>query len=432
MKILITGASGFIGFHLLKQLLRNGHSVVGCTRRVTALQRYLPSVEWVHCDFTEDISPEVWLPRLEGIDVIVNAVGIIEEQGNQTFETVQTLTPIALFDAANTLNINVIQISALGADDPTVKEEFLRSKLAADNHLNSLSVDSIIVHPSIVIGRGGTSTLLFNSMAALPLTPLIGDGQQKIQPIHIDDTITSLVHMIEHWPEGKNRHQLMGANILTMAELYSITREWLRLPNIRFIKIPLALLRALASLNEKVGGKGLLNNDTLNLLENAKTPESTYHATPPKSLQEALWLDPATTSDTWYARLQSVHPMMFWSIAFIWIFTGLTSAFFDLDSGYALMASGGFSGWQATTAIYAGAIIDFSLGIMMIKNYRLRWVYSIQITMMLGYMAAITFIAPDQWLHPFGPVTKNFPLIAGTVFLLFTQPIKGKFYLKAI
>ena len=112
---------GLLVFTFLKQLLRNGHAVVGCTRRVTALQRYLPSVEWIHCDFTEDISPEVWLPRLEGIDVIVNAVGIIEEQGNQTFETVQTLTPIALFDAANTLNINVIQISALGADDPTVK-----------------------------------------------------------------------------------------------------------------------------------------------------------------------------------------------------------------------------------------------------------------------------------------------------------------------
>ncbi len=432
MKILITGASGFIGFHLLKQLLNNGHSIVGCTRRVNALQKYLPSVDWIHCDFTQDMSPDLWLPRLEGIDVVVNAVGIIEEKGNQTFESIQTLTPIALFNAANTLNINVIQISALGADDPDVKEDFLRTKLDADNYLNTLPVESIIVHPSIVIGRGGTSTALFNSMAALPVTPLIGDGQQKVQPIHIDDTITSLVHMIEHWPGGKSRHQLMGANILTMTELYSITREWLRLPNIRFIKIPLTLLRPLANLNEKIGGKGFLNNDTLNLLENARTPESTYHAITPKPLQEALWLDPATTSDTWYARLQSVHPMMFWSITFIWIFTGLTSAFFDLDSGYALMASGGFVGWQATSAIYAGAAIDFTLGIMMIKHYQLRWVYSIQISMMLGYMIAIMFIAPDQWLHPFGPVTKNFPLIAGTVFLLFTLPIKGKFYLKAI
>ncbi len=432
MRILITGASGFIGFHLLKQLIKNGHSVVGCTRRVRTLQHYLPNVEWIHCDFTQDISPDMWRPRLEGIDVIVNAVGIIEEQGNQTFETVQTLTPIALFDAADSLDIKVIQISALGADDPDVKENFLRTKLDADNHLNTLSIESIIVHPSIVIGRGGTSTALFNCMAALPITPLIGDGQQKIQPIHIDDAITSLVHMIEHWPGGKKRHQLMGANILTMTELYTLTREWLRLPNIRFIKIPLPLLRPLANLNEKIGGKGLLNNGTLNLLENARTPEATYHATPPKPLQDALWLDPATKSDTWYARLQSVHPMMFWSIAFIWIFTGLTSAFFDLDSGYALMASGGFSGWQATTAIYAGAIVDFSLGIMMIKHYRLRWIYSIQITMMLGYMVAIAFIAPDQWLHPFGPVTKNFPLIAGTIFLLFTLPIKGKFYLKAI
>ena len=221
-------------------------------------------------------------------------------------------------------------------------------------------------------------------MAALPITTLSGDGLQKIQHIHIDDTITALVHMIEHWPGGKSRHQLMGANILTMAELYTITREWLRLPNIRFITIPLSLLRPLANLNEKIGGKGLLNSDTLNLLENAKTPKPTYAAVTPKSLQEAIWLDPATKSDTWYARLQSVHPMMFWSIAFIWIFTGLTSAFFDLDSGYALMASGGFSGWQATLAIYAGAIVDFSLGIMMIKHYRLRWVYSVQIAMMLG------------------------------------------------
>lgn len=429
MKILITGASGFIGFHLLTALLKIGHDVIGCSRRAKELRLTLPSAQWLSCDFENDTTEDCWIPRLENVDLVVNAVGIIEETFQQSFNNVQTHTPIALFDAANTLNIKVIQISALGADDPQVTVPFLRSKLLADNHLNQLPVESITVHPSIVIGRGGTSTALFSAMAALPITPLIANGQQKIQPIHIDDLTSTLLHMIEHWPGGKHRHQLMGAEVMSMRQLYTTLRDWMQLPSPTFCSVPMPLLRIVAKCNEKLGGSGLLTQDTLDLLENAKTPEPSYLKTPPRPIKEALWLNPASPSDTWYARLQWIHPLMFWSITFIWIFTGLTSAFFDRASGYELMASGGIYGWQAGLAINGGALIDITLGLLMVRGRHLPWIYSLQIMMMLMYMIGICFIAPEQWLHPFGPVTKNFPLIAGTLFLLVTHPAKYKRYL---
>lgn len=76
---------------------------------------------------------------------------------------------------------------------------------------------------------------------------------------------------------------------------------------------------------------------------------------------------------------------------------------------------------MATLGIYAGAATDLCLGIaMLIPRYRVS-AMQLQVALMLSYSIIISFIIPEQWLHPFGPVTKNFPMIVGTLLLIATD-----------
>ncbi len=76
MRILVTGAYGFIGSHIVTGLRSAGHEVVGCGRDTALGPRLHPDIEWLACDFNRDTSADVWRPRVTGIDAVVNCAGI--------------------------------------------------------------------------------------------------------------------------------------------------------------------------------------------------------------------------------------------------------------------------------------------------------------------------------------------------------------------
>jgi uncharacterized protein YbjT (DUF2867 family) len=180
VKILLTGASGFIGRNLVPVLAAGGHEVVPISRRHGV-------------DFTDMQTPDRWLPWLQGVDVVVNAVGIIGETASQRFELLHAAAPIALFDACREAGVSrVIQISALGADDSAFSAYHL-SKKAADDFLCRLDLDWFVLRPSVIYGLGGASTEMFLRMARLPVLPIIGNGGQMLQPVHIADVVATVM-----------------------------------------------------------------------------------------------------------------------------------------------------------------------------------------------------------------------------------------------
>src|SRR4051812_32405997 len=182
-RVLLLGASGFIGRRLLDALVAAGHDVTCGARRVQSL----PGCRCIEVDYTRDHALEDWLPRLAGIDVVVNAVGILRETRNASFDALHVAAPVALFNACARAGVRkVVQISALGADE-AAESRYHRSKRKADDALAALDVPWVIVQPSLVFGIGGTSAALFSRLAALPLIPVPGRGEQQVQPVHVDD-----------------------------------------------------------------------------------------------------------------------------------------------------------------------------------------------------------------------------------------------------
>src|ERR1041385_5107955 len=99
MRILLTGANGFLGRYLLARLIDAGHEVVPAVRNPAETDRLLSRRASIRVDFNNDTASEIWLPRLAGIDAVINCVGILRGTRRQSIEAVHSGAPRALFRA---------------------------------------------------------------------------------------------------------------------------------------------------------------------------------------------------------------------------------------------------------------------------------------------------------------------------------------------
>lgn len=224
MRILLTGANGFIGSNLARALVDAGHQVKPASRSHGI-------------DFCRMGAPADWLPHLEEVDAVINSVGIIGEKGSQRFVPLHTTAPSALFHACSLMGIRrVIQISALGADE-TAFSQYHLSKRAADDCLRSLDLDWFVLRPSLIYGKGGKSAKLFMRLASLPLIPVIGDGRQGVQPVHISDVVETVVKSLTS--NGcRQTLDILGKETISFADWLQWMRRAQGLPQAGLLHIP--------------------------------------------------------------------------------------------------------------------------------------------------------------------------------------------------
>ncbi|MDR2195016.1 MAG: NAD(P)H-binding protein [Gallionellaceae bacterium] len=283
MNILLTGASGFIGRNIAAALVRAGHQVRLVSRRHGV-------------DVNRMLAPADWLTHLDGVDAVVNSIGIIGETSTQRFVTLHTKAPIALFDACVRAGVRrVVQISALGADE-TAFSAYHLSKRTADDHLRTLDLDWFVLRPSLIYGLGGTSAALFMRLAKLPLIPVIGDGQQRLQPLHISDLTAAVLHSLTT-TESPQTLDVAGAEIITYAEWLQRMREAQGLPRALLLPIPLNLALAFAYLGRRFSP--MLSPENLRMLNAGSHTDAQaltrFLGRPPHPFEPRLFFSDAST-----------------------------------------------------------------------------------------------------------------------------------------
>lgn len=417
MRVLLTGASGFIGHRLLQALVASGHSVVCALRNPSAAPEECERALAV--DYTRDFDARVWLPRLEEIDVVINTVGIIREHGAQTFEAIHERAPRALFAACAASGVRlVIHISALGADEQA-RSGYHLSKKRTDEFLAGLSVHSVIVQPSVVFGPGGGSARMFTMLSTLPLIGLPGRGRQQMQPVHVDDVADAIVSLLARPLPSGRRLPVVGPQPTSLRDYLATLRKALGLGRAFFVPTPMPLVRIAAAAGKYLPGS-LLDPETLQMLERGNTgnPASltAILGRPPRPI-ERFFADPETARIQ--AQLDWLLPMLRVSIALVWIVTGIVSlGLYPVADSYALLARVGITGALAPLMLYGAALLDLGFGAatLIMKKRRLLWLA--QIAVIVLYTAIISWRLPEFWLHPYGPVLKNLPMLAAILLLL--------------
>lgn len=414
MHILITGADGFIGSALAQALLARGHRLTLAVRNPQRAAKQVPGRRVLAADFAVDHSPGAWRSRLDGVDAVVNTVGIFRETGAQTFEAIHVRAPVALFEACVDAGVRrVVQVSALGAaaDAPT---EFLRSKHAADTALAALPLSSTVVRPSLVFAPEGTSARLFLQLAVLPLVPLPAGGAQCVQPIHRGDLVAALVALVEA-DAPPVLLAAVGPAPLTLREYLAQLRRGVGLGRAHFLSIPQRLMDAIAAFAEKMRSK-LVDREALAMLAqgNCADADGIEHVLghPPRATTE--FIEPREAAPLRASlQLRWLLPLLRLTVALVWIVTGIVSfGVYPVAESLDLLARVGLHGSFALVALYVAAGLDLALGVATLAMRRRQWLYVFQALVILGYTAIITLWLPEYWLHPYGPVLKNLPLLA--------------------
>lgn len=362
------------------------------------------------------------MPRLTNIDVVINAAGIIRETRQQTFSALHHDAPIALFKACEQAGVKkIIQISALGADDQAFSQYHLTKKTAYDV-LTTLDLNWHIVMPSVVYGPGAKSMTFFKALSALPVVPLVNQGEQQIQPIHINDFTRAIMQLLENDKIKKQRHIMVGPEPISMKHMLQNLRHWLGLKSTLMLPIPYTLSLVFARLGGFLGGTPI-THEAVKMLQCGNTASVTpfikTFGFKPKDFLEVLNTQPALQADTWHAGLFFIKPLLRLSIALLWIMTGLVTAFiYPTTSSYALLSQMAITGVLAPIALYSAAAVNLFLGTATLFNYRLQLVGKLQIVMILVYTLLITIGLQDYWSHPFGPVLKNIPIIVATLIMI--------------
>lgn len=416
MHVLIAGANGFIGQGIVAAFLAAGHRVTGAVRDPAAFRRRFPGAAAVSADFNTDTDSGAWLPRLVGIDAVVNAAGVLRGGRGQSIAAIHIAAPRALFAACAAAGVRrVIHISAISAD-AGAGTEYAATKREAEQALAATALDWVILRPSLIYAQGtygGTS--LIAGLAGCPeLVPLPGRGLQRFSPLARDDLAALVLRLAEDRTVARVAIDAVGPETLTLRDLLDRWRAWLGFPPARFLPLPMPLMRAAARLGDWFS-RGALNSVSLRQIEHGNAGEpgpALRRLLPePRTLAAYFASHPAHVQDRWHARLYFLRPAIRVVLALLWLVSGVLG----LVSLGALAASLAAATGLPLPVTKAGAAalcaIDLALAAALVVGVFRRAVGKLQFAVVAGYTLAISFVWPALWLDPLGPLLKNLPIL---------------------
>jgi NADH dehydrogenase len=191
MKVLVTGGTGVVGEAAVTEILAGGHTVRLLSRKATEDAKQWPAgVE----SWPASISDQAELRGCaEGCELVMHVAGIIEElPPEETFESVNVEGTRAILREAERCKVGrFIYVSSLGAE--TGDSPYHRSKRRAEDIVRNFAGGWIILRPGNVYGPGDeVVSLLLTMVRTLPVVPVIGTGEDKFQPIWVEDLAAAL------------------------------------------------------------------------------------------------------------------------------------------------------------------------------------------------------------------------------------------------
>jgi len=232
--LFVTGISGLVGRALLERLAprrvpdgksRRPGRILGLSRNVTAVAG--KHVELVRGDLTK---PAAWEAKLEGVDTVVHLAASTGKVRAAEHERVNVEGTRLLIEAAKRAGVGrFLFVSTIAATFPELEHyAYGRSKLRAEQLVRESGLEWSILRPTIVLGKRAPAWHGLVGLAKLPVLPIFGSGDARVQPVEVRD----LAHAIAEWIADESllgqELDLGGPDALTFEDLLRRVRRRLK------------------------------------------------------------------------------------------------------------------------------------------------------------------------------------------------------------
>ncbi|MGQ9523530.1 MAG: complex I NDUFA9 subunit family protein [Armatimonadota bacterium] len=270
--VLVTGATGFVGRHLVHALLDAGHPV-RCLVRSDPSRLALSGTPGQPQVASGDISdPNSLQTAFLGVDTVVHLVGIIRERPGSSFWGVHVEGTANVLAASVRCGVRrFLYMSALGTR-PDARSRYHKSKWAAEQNVRNSGLQHAIMRPSVIYGPGdGFVSTLADMIRRAPLViPVPGDGRSSLQPVWIGDLVQAIVRMLSDDSLWNHTWEIGGPEALSLNEVIQAIADTLsvRKPPVH---IPVAVMRPAAWVMQSLLPNPPLTTDQLLMLSEPNT-----------------------------------------------------------------------------------------------------------------------------------------------------------------
>ena len=264
MKVLVTGATGFVGPKIVHALRARGHDVRALVRRP---ERAKTLRAW-GCELAEgDMTDAGSLRRaVDGCGVVVHVVAVIRGSASD-FDRVMVGGTESLIGAAKEAGVGrFVLMSALGTNERNRElVPYFRSKWAMEQALAGSGLERVVFRPSFVFGRdGGVLPMFVRQVRLAPLTPIVGSGSTRLQPIWVEDVGQFFAQAVDAPAAAGRTFEIGGPEAVTWNDFYARVKRVLGVRR-GTVHLPVGVVRAGAAVVEHLP-RAPITRDQLKML----------------------------------------------------------------------------------------------------------------------------------------------------------------------
>ncbi|EJC80162.1 LOW QUALITY PROTEIN: nucleoside-diphosphate-sugar epimerase [Rhizobium leguminosarum bv. trifolii WSM2297] len=420
MNILILGATGFIGSVVAARLVADAHVVTGLGRNPARARLKQPAIDWRRADLSRMTKPEDWHELLKDQHAVVNCAGALQDGLSDDLAATQAEAMLALYAAAKrTSQPLLVQISARTAgaagDLP-----FLATKRWADEALVASGLPHLILRPALVLGRnahGGSS--LLRALAACPLALPLVHADSPVETLSVDDVAEAVSQAVTGGLRGDVN--LAAGEVLTLADLVRLHRQWLGLPPARVFSLSPWLARPVtrfADLAGLLGWRSPLRSTAMTVMSEGIEALKAKSGLTATSAAATLSANPSGVQDLWFARLYLLKPLVISGLSTFWLLSGLIPLLaLENTSAHFLPF---MPETAATVLTLATCLIDIALGAAVLVRPLAKRALLGMLAVSFAYLIGASLLEPALWLDPLGVLVKVLPSILLTLTALAT------------
>jgi len=258
--VTVFGGTGFLGRRIVRHLRLHGFCVRVASRHPDRGHALGPDDAQLRAVKADVRDQRLVADALADAYGAVNAVSLYLEQGLETFHSVHVESAQRVAAQAQRAGVKrLIHVSGIGAD-PRSQSLYIRKRGEGELAVREAFAEAILIRPAVMFGRDDAFlTTILKLLNRLPLFPMFGNGQMRLQPINVEDVGEAITKILQREQTGPNMFECGGPSVYSYEELLRVVANAAGIKPI-LLPVPVAAWGALAWISEMLPSPPITRN----------------------------------------------------------------------------------------------------------------------------------------------------------------------------